>query len=217
MYEKMRECWVVNSDVVSHMQGVTKRCRLSLLTNSALAIRVQMREEGGVAVSQPMSTAVLITWHRAQINFGDLPPYLAYAHMWLCTRSVPNFLLTKNASRPRWGGVSLTWRPCSPSSFCSGWRWPPSPPPSTSSPSRRRRCLRSENKYLFSYSKLLILPRHWNFFKEYSWGSYHRVDRVLGIFSNRPNWDPHPVPHRRVCPSPFGSVGGGTHSLAGEG
>ncbi len=28
-------------------QGVTKRCRLSLLTNSALVIRVQMREEGG--------------------------------------------------------------------------------------------------------------------------------------------------------------------------
>jgi hypothetical protein len=28
-------------------QGVTKRCRLSLLTNSALVIRVQMRGEGG--------------------------------------------------------------------------------------------------------------------------------------------------------------------------
>jgi hypothetical protein len=28
-------------------QGVTKRCRLSLLTNSALDIRVQMRGEGG--------------------------------------------------------------------------------------------------------------------------------------------------------------------------
>ncbi len=30
-------------------QGVTKRCRLSLLTNSALVIWVQMREEGGNA------------------------------------------------------------------------------------------------------------------------------------------------------------------------
>jgi hypothetical protein len=39
---------------------VTKRCRLSLLTNSALVIRVQMRGEGGVAGSQPMSTAVQI-------------------------------------------------------------------------------------------------------------------------------------------------------------
>jgi hypothetical protein len=28
------------------LQGVTKRCRLSLLTNSALVIRVQMRGEG---------------------------------------------------------------------------------------------------------------------------------------------------------------------------
>ncbi len=57
-------------------QGVTKRCRLSLLTNSAVVILVQMRGEGGVAGSQAMSTAVQITWHRAQINFGDLPPYL---------------------------------------------------------------------------------------------------------------------------------------------
>jgi hypothetical protein len=55
-------------------QGVTKRCRLSWLTNSA-----QMRG-GGVAVSQPMSTAVQYTG--AQINFGDLTPYLTYG----CTR-----------------------------------------------------------------------------------------------------------------------------------
>ncbi len=42
-------------------------------------IRVQMRGEGGSWGSQPMSTAVHITWHEAQINFGDLPPYLIYA------------------------------------------------------------------------------------------------------------------------------------------
>ncbi len=62
-------------------QRVTKRCRLSLLTNSALVIRVQMRGEGvscGLAGSQPMSAAVHITWHGAQINFGDLPQYLTY-------------------------------------------------------------------------------------------------------------------------------------------
>ncbi len=53
-------------------QGVTRRCRLSLLTNSALVYRVQMRGEGGIAGSQPMSSAVHITWHGAQINFGDL-------------------------------------------------------------------------------------------------------------------------------------------------
>ncbi len=34
-----------------------------------------------VAGSQPMSTAVHITWHGAQINFGDLTPYLTY----MCT------------------------------------------------------------------------------------------------------------------------------------
>jgi hypothetical protein len=29
---------------------------------------------------------------------------------------------------------------------------------------------------------------------------HHRVDRVLGFFSSRPNWD-YPTPHRRrVCP-----------------
>jgi hypothetical protein len=46
-------------------QEVTKRCRLSLLTISALVIRVQMRGEEvgrwGVAGSQPMSTALHIT------------------------------------------------------------------------------------------------------------------------------------------------------------
>ncbi len=32
---------------VGSTEGITKRCRLSLLTNSALVIRVQMRGEGG--------------------------------------------------------------------------------------------------------------------------------------------------------------------------
>ncbi len=32
-----------------------------------------MQGEGGVSGSRPMSTAVHITWHGAQINFGDLP------------------------------------------------------------------------------------------------------------------------------------------------
>jgi hypothetical protein len=59
-------------------QGVTKRCRLYSLTNSALVIRVQMRGRGEVAGSQPMTTAVHITCHGAQKSFGDLPPYLTY-------------------------------------------------------------------------------------------------------------------------------------------
>jgi hypothetical protein len=50
-------------EIIGMEQGVTKRCRLSFLTNSALVIRVQMRGEGGVAGSQPqpMSKAVYIT------------------------------------------------------------------------------------------------------------------------------------------------------------
>jgi hypothetical protein len=47
----------------------------------------------------------------------------------------------------------------------------------------------------------------------------HRVDRVLGFFSSRPNRDPLPLP-----PSPAGECdppplvpGVGTHWLAGEG
>ncbi len=52
-----------------------------------------MRGRGdGVAGSRPMSTAVHITWHGAQINFGDLPPYLTYGfyhqlprHIYCCT------------------------------------------------------------------------------------------------------------------------------------
>ncbi len=43
-------------------QGVTKRCRLSWLTNSGLVNEPKYGGEGGVAGSQPMSTAV----HRSQ-------------------------------------------------------------------------------------------------------------------------------------------------------
>ncbi len=38
-----------------------------------------MRGEGGVAGCQPIGIAEHITWHWAQINFGDLTPYLTYA------------------------------------------------------------------------------------------------------------------------------------------
>jgi hypothetical protein len=58
----------------------TKRCRLSWLTNSALVFESQCgwRFRPSGSHSQPRSTAVHITWHGAQINFGDLPPYLTY-------------------------------------------------------------------------------------------------------------------------------------------
>ncbi len=43
--------------------------------------------------------------------------------------------------------------------------------------------------------------------------SVHRLGRVQGCC---PNWD-HPLTRRRMCPLPFGSGGGGTHSLCGGG
>jgi hypothetical protein len=45
---------------------------------------------------------------------------------------------------------------------------------------------------------------------------HHRVDRVLGLFSSRPIWAPHPLTRKRVCPPPL-VPRGETHSLAGEG
>ncbi len=49
----------------------------------------------------------------------------------------------------------------------------------------------------------------------------HRVDRVLGFFSSRPNWDsPTPSPWPSGCfstPQPPLVPRGGPHSLAGEG
>ncbi len=64
---------------IGHCSGL----RLSLLTNSALVYESQCRGMvwggGGVAGSQPMSTAVHITWH------GDLPPYLTFGTLALNT------------------------------------------------------------------------------------------------------------------------------------
>ncbi len=46
----------------------------------------------------------------------------------------------------------------------------------------------------------------------------HRVDRVPGFLSSRPNWLPRPLTRKRVLPfSPIWFQGGGTHSLLGEG
>ncbi len=58
------------------MRGVTKRCRLSWLTNSALVqIWAQIgRGGGGCAVSANKYSCA----HGGQINFGDLTQYLTY-------------------------------------------------------------------------------------------------------------------------------------------
>ncbi len=57
-------------------RGVTKRRRLYWLTTSVLVYKRECGGRGGVAESKPMSTAQLYTG--AQINFGDLTPYLTY-------------------------------------------------------------------------------------------------------------------------------------------
>ncbi len=57
--------------MLSPVQGVTKRCRLSRLTNCSLVYEPECWGRGGVAGFQPMST-------EAQINFGDITPYSTY-------------------------------------------------------------------------------------------------------------------------------------------
>jgi hypothetical protein len=58
-------------EVGKDTRGLHKRCRLSLLTNSAPVYKPKCGGRGGgVAGSQPYAGA--------QINFGDLTPYLTY-------------------------------------------------------------------------------------------------------------------------------------------
>jgi hypothetical protein len=59
---------------IGGVQGVTKRCRLSWLTNSAFAYEPKCRGRGGCWVSANEYSCT----HKAQINFGDLTPYLTY-------------------------------------------------------------------------------------------------------------------------------------------
>ncbi len=67
-------------------RGVTKRCRLSWLTNSALAYEPQMVEGGSCWVSANKYSCA----HGTQIiNFGDLSPYLTYALDLRTSGSVP--------------------------------------------------------------------------------------------------------------------------------
>ncbi len=56
-------------------QGVTKRCRLSWLTNSALVYEPKCGGEGGGGFCAGSHARCA---HGAQINFGDLTPYLTY-------------------------------------------------------------------------------------------------------------------------------------------
>ncbi len=80
-FHNMRGNFSPNCAVYTVHQGVTKRCRLSLLTNSALVYLPKCRGwgGGGCGVSANEGTAVHITCHGAQINVGDLPWYLTFA------------------------------------------------------------------------------------------------------------------------------------------
>ena len=57
-------------DIASCGQGVTKRCRLSLLTNSTLVYEPKCGGRGGCGVSANEYSCT----HGAQINFRDLTP-----------------------------------------------------------------------------------------------------------------------------------------------
>ncbi len=63
-----------------------------------------------------------------------------------------------------------------------------------------------KRKCLYILSKLFLIYSHD--------AGTHRVDKVLGFFSSRSNWDPHPFPQVNVSPPLFP---GRAHSLAGEG
>jgi hypothetical protein len=69
---------------------------------------------------------------------------------------------------------------------------------------------------MFSFSPLELrvgMPPHCNDTKNFR----HRIDRVLGIFSSRPNWD-SPTPHLQASLSPllWFTGGGGVHTRLRE-
>jgi hypothetical protein len=55
---ELNRAFIIFSTDVHIRQGVTKRCRLSWLANSALLYEPAQMQGGGVAGSQPMRTAV---------------------------------------------------------------------------------------------------------------------------------------------------------------
>jgi hypothetical protein len=76
----LKKC--IHFDRIYFAQGVTKRCRLSLLTNSSLVIRVQMRGDGGggscgVSANEN-SCAHHVTWSPNKLWRSTVPPYLTY-------------------------------------------------------------------------------------------------------------------------------------------
>ncbi len=62
---------------LDQIQGVKKRCRLSWMTNSALVYEPKC---GGRGELRGINELVQL-YTGAQINFGDLPPYLTYGQI----------------------------------------------------------------------------------------------------------------------------------------
>ncbi len=82
-------------NVIVHAQGVTKKCRLSLLTNSALVIRVQMRGEGescGVSANEK-SCAHHVTWSSNKLWRSTSIFNLQYVHAPLSSHLLSLILL----------------------------------------------------------------------------------------------------------------------------
>ncbi len=63
----------------------------------------------GVSLSQPMSTAVHITWHGAQINFGDLPLYLTICAIPFTLKKVTDFPALRRMSLTKLSLVGIYW------------------------------------------------------------------------------------------------------------
>jgi hypothetical protein len=86
-------------------KGVTKRCRLSWLTNSALVYEPKCGGRGGVAGSQPMSTAV----HRSP---NKLWRSSSIFNLWLWCRKLATLEADANRGNERADGAEkkIRWR-----------------------------------------------------------------------------------------------------------
>jgi hypothetical protein len=109
---------------VRYKQGVTKRCRLSLLTNSTLVIQVYMRREGGSfgVSANEYSCANHVTW-----SPNELWRSTSIFNLWL---QVSNFrgLVTSCTSILATG--RCCWAPAVSSRICRRPPGRPTPPDS---------------------------------------------------------------------------------------
>ncbi len=75
MQPKQKMSKKLTKEIISVYQGITRRCRLSFLTNSALVYEPKC---GGGENCEVPANEYSCT-HGAQINFGNLTQYLTYA------------------------------------------------------------------------------------------------------------------------------------------